>query len=68
MWDCVFTPASVCSIPNQNSETNISQGKTDYTVLSTIFHYVWIFVKYQYIVLYNKGKGAHTLWKGEEIS
>jgi len=32
-----------------------SQGKADYTIVSTIFHYEQILVEYQY-VLYNKGK------------
>jgi hypothetical protein len=35
---------------------NTSHGKVDYMIIRTIFHYVWIFFEYQYIVLYNKGK------------
>jgi len=40
----LLTPASGCFTSNHSSETNTSQGNTDYTVISTIFHYVWIFV------------------------
>jgi len=36
MWGHVLTPASGCS----NFQTNTSQGKAYYTIVSTIFHYV----------------------------
>jgi hypothetical protein len=48
MWDCLLTPASGCFTPNCNSETNTSQGKAEYTILSIIFNYAWIFFEYQY--------------------
>jgi len=44
MWDCVLTPASGCFTPNCNSQTNTSQEKADYTIVSTIFNYVQIFL------------------------
>jgi hypothetical protein len=61
MRGCVLIPASGCFTPNFNSWTNTSQGKADDTIISTIFYYVEIFVEYQYIVLYNKGKGVWIL-------
>jgi len=61
MWGCVLTLASVCFTPNHNSETNISQGEVDYTIVSTIFCYLWILSEYQYIVLYNKGESIWIL-------
>jgi hypothetical protein len=64
MWNCVLTPASGCITPNCNSETNISQGKADYTIVNTIFHYVWLFYEYKYIVLYNKVEGGMDFMKG----
>jgi hypothetical protein len=54
MWDCVLTPASGCFTPNPTSQTNMSQGEADYSIVSAIFHYVWIFFEYQY-VLCKKG-------------
>jgi hypothetical protein len=53
MWGCVLTPASGCFSLNHNSQTNISQAKADYIIISTIFHYIWVFVEYQYTVSYN---------------
>jgi hypothetical protein len=50
MWACVFPLASGCFTPNRNSETNTSQGKVDYTILNTIFYYVWIVREYQFIL------------------
>jgi hypothetical protein len=64
MWGCVLTLASGCFILNHGSETNTSQEKADYTVVSTIFHYVWIFVEYQYIVVYDKFKKLWTFMQG----
>jgi hypothetical protein len=60
-WGCVLTTSSGCFMPNCISETIISQGKAGYIIISTIFCYVWIFFEYQYIVLYNKGKGVWIL-------
>jgi len=37
MWVCVLTPVSGCFTQNHNSETITSQGKTDYTIVNTIF-------------------------------
>jgi hypothetical protein len=64
MWDCVFALVSGCFTPNHTCETNTSQGKADYTIVSTASHYVWIFFEYKYIVLYDKGKGMQILEKG----
>jgi len=55
VWGYVLTLASGCFIPNHSSQTNISQGRTDYTIVSTVFHHVWIFFEYEYI-LCKKGK------------
>lgn len=49
-----LTPVSGCFTPNFRFETNTSQGKADYTFVSTFFHYVRMFVGYQYTVLCNK--------------
>jgi hypothetical protein len=57
MWGCIL-------IPNRSSETKTSQGKANYTIVSTTFHIVLIFVEYQYIVLYKKGKGRVDFRKG----
>jgi len=40
---CILTPSLGCFTPNRSSQSNTSQGKVDYTMVSTIFHYVWIF-------------------------
>jgi hypothetical protein len=50
MCVCALTPASGCFTPNYRSETNISQGRADYTLVSLI-------------VLYNKDKGVWILGK-----
>jgi hypothetical protein len=39
MWGCVLTPTSGCFTPSHNSETTTSQGKGDYTTVSTISMY-----------------------------
>jgi hypothetical protein len=67
MCVCVLIPASGCFTPNHSSQTKTSWGKADYTIVSTIFHYVQIFFGYQYI-LYKKGKEVHILWKWKEVS
>jgi hypothetical protein len=55
-----FDPASGCFMANRSSQTNISQGKADYTVVSTTFHYVQIFLECQ-CILYEKGKEVWIL-------
>jgi hypothetical protein len=56
MWGCVLTPASGCFTPNHNSETNTSQGKAGYIIISFFIMYRY-FVEQKY-VLYNRGKGC----------
>jgi hypothetical protein len=56
MWGCVLTPASGSFTPNCNSQTNTSQGKSDYTIVNTIFHCVDSFGISVY-VLHKEGKG-----------
>jgi len=66
MWGCVLPPASGCFTPNQ-SEANTSQGKA-YDSYKYNFSLLLIFFEYQYIALYNKGKGCGFYEKWEEIS
>jgi hypothetical protein len=40
-----FTLPSGCFTPNCNSQTNTTHSKADYTIVGTVFHYVWIFFK-----------------------
>jgi hypothetical protein len=47
-------------------ETNTSRRKADYTIVTIIFHDIWIFVEYQYILLYNNGKEVMVFMKGRE--
>jgi len=47
----------VVSTLNSNSEINISWEKADYTTISIVLNYVWIYFECQYTALYNKGKG-----------
>jgi hypothetical protein len=65
MWGCVLIPTSRCFTQNRNSETNTSQGKAGYIIVSIIFHYVWTYLNTSilFYVIRVVGYGFHERGK-----
>jgi hypothetical protein len=63
MWDCVLTPVSGYFTPNNNSETHTAHGKADYTIVSTIFHYVYYLLNTSILFHITRVPGFDFQWK-----
>jgi len=65
MWGCILIAISEYFTPNQNSETNTSQGKANFTIISTIFQYVQIFLNTNILFHITRVRGCGFYQWGE---